>query len=172
MVSTAALLAAPETRISFTKLYISLQSLGGRTTVSPSSFLICRAGLRVFRSFLGEGESLMVSSISSLTVTVFFGVRCGSRFMGTFCMFGVSRWRFRVGEMASSMSRTSSEEERLMFGDALCANCERVDLVVRRVVEEEDEVMIIFDVSWEMREVRIAGLWARGRGVRKSRSNE
>jgi len=72
--------------------------------------------------------------------------------MGTFG--AVSRFRFREDEgMASSMSGvlSSPDSERLVA--LVCANLEMEVLVLRRA--PGDVAFTIFEVSWEILEVRI-----------------
>jgi hypothetical protein len=147
MVSTAAFCAVPLFLISMTTAYTSAQSLGGCISTSPvSSFLICRAGLRTLRSFVGENE--IASSTSVLIVTFFFGD----------CFKGVrdvvSRFRFR-DEPTSSISAGGWDSSILVEAELFVTNLETDERVDRLVW---DVALINWDVSCAILEVRIMRL--------------
>ncbi len=94
----------------------------------------------------------MVSSVSVLTVTVLrgdclIGVRCAP-----------SRFRFRDEGTASSISIEDSPDsgDIMSFPEALYANFERVERVLRRVAVESEVAFRTLVVSWEILDVRIA----------------
>ena len=95
----------------------------------------------------------MLSSISVLTVTVLLDD----------CFAGVrevnSRFLFRDWGTTSSMSvasRNGLGECSFLFEALSCANREREDRVLLRVVGEKDVSLIIFEVSREILEVLIS----------------